>query len=172
MNLNQLFEMQRELDKRIEKDHPRVYGENRELKKVLALLTELGELANELPETFKFWANKKNNYERALMEFVDGIHFLLSFSLEFGIDDIEIDSDYTEATELETFTKVFRWVSGIANTLTNHPVLVTIMIKDQLEEVFNLYIGLGKKIGFTSEQIHAAYFAKNQINHARQDAGY
>jgi dimeric dUTPase (all-alpha-NTP-PPase superfamily) len=68
MNLQRLFELQRQLDAHIEKEHPRQEGEDRLVKKILALQVELGELANELPEVFKFWSNKKNNYEKALHE--------------------------------------------------------------------------------------------------------
>lgn len=47
MNLSKLFEMQKELDEHIEKEHPREPGEDRLAKKILALQVELGELANE-----------------------------------------------------------------------------------------------------------------------------
>lgn len=56
MNLAKLFEMQRKLDEHIEKEHPRQEGEDRLLKKILALQVELGELANEW-RGFKFWSN-------------------------------------------------------------------------------------------------------------------
>lgn len=55
MNLKKLFEMQRELDARIEQEHPREPGEDRLAKKILALLVELGELANET-RFFKYWS--------------------------------------------------------------------------------------------------------------------
>ncbi|MGG3951379.1 dUTP diphosphatase, partial [Geobacillus thermodenitrificans] len=47
MNLQKLFEMQRQLDEYIEREHPRQEGEDRLSKKILALMVELGELANE-----------------------------------------------------------------------------------------------------------------------------
>lgn len=56
MNLKKLFDLQRQLDERIEQEHPRQPGEDRLGKKVLALLVELGELANEW-RGFKFWSN-------------------------------------------------------------------------------------------------------------------
>lgn len=56
MNLQKLFDLQRQLDERIEKEHPRQPGEDRLAKKNLALLVELGELANEW-RGFKFWSN-------------------------------------------------------------------------------------------------------------------
>lgn len=56
MNLQKLFEMQAKLDADITAHHPVQEGENRLEKKVLALLVELGECANEW-RGFKFWSN-------------------------------------------------------------------------------------------------------------------
>ncbi|MED0649778.1 dUTP diphosphatase [Aeribacillus pallidus] len=56
MNLKKLFELQRQLDEHIEKEHPRQPGEDRLAKKILALQVELGELAQEW-RGFKFWSN-------------------------------------------------------------------------------------------------------------------
>lgn len=56
MNLSKLFEIQRNLDDHIEREHPRQLGEERLAKKILALQVELGELANEW-RGFKFWSN-------------------------------------------------------------------------------------------------------------------
>ena len=56
MNLQKLFEMQRQLDEHIEKEHPRQEGEDRLAKKILALMVELGELANEA-RFFKYWSH-------------------------------------------------------------------------------------------------------------------
>lgn len=58
MNLQKLFEAQAELDAFIEQQHPTQDGENRLEKKVLALLVELGECANEF-RGFKFWSNNQ-----------------------------------------------------------------------------------------------------------------
>lgn len=58
MNLQKLFEAQAELDAYIEQQHPTQPGENRLEKKVLALLVELGECANEW-RGFKFWSNNQ-----------------------------------------------------------------------------------------------------------------
>jgi len=56
MNLQNLFELQKQLDEHIEKKHPRKEGEDRLSKKILALQVELGELSNEW-RGFKFWSN-------------------------------------------------------------------------------------------------------------------
>lgn len=64
MNLSKLFELQRKLDEHIEREHPRQDGEDRLAKKILALLVELGELANEW-KMFKYWkVNPKSNVSK------------------------------------------------------------------------------------------------------------
>ncbi|AMA62057.1 dUTPase family protein [Kurthia sp. 11kri321] len=67
MNLQKLFEAQAELDAYIEQQHPTLPGENRLEKKVLALLVELGECANEW-RGFKFWSNRQTAND---LEWVD-----------------------------------------------------------------------------------------------------
>lgn len=62
MNLQKLFTAQAELDAYIEQQHPTTEGENRLEKKVLALLVELGETANEW-RGFKFWSNRQATNE-------------------------------------------------------------------------------------------------------------
>lgn len=58
MNLQKLFELQKQLDEHIYEEHPVQDGEDRLAKKILALQVELGELANEW-RGFKFWSNNR-----------------------------------------------------------------------------------------------------------------
>lgn len=58
MNLQNLFELQKQLDEHIYEEHPVQDGEDRLAKKILALQVELGELANEW-RGFKFWSNNR-----------------------------------------------------------------------------------------------------------------
>jgi len=52
----------------------------------IALLVEIGELANEL-KTFKHWKSQKDiNWEKAKEELIDCLHFYLSWSNSFQID--------------------------------------------------------------------------------------
>jgi dimeric dUTPase (all-alpha-NTP-PPase superfamily) len=170
LNLNELFEIQAKLDAHIEKEHPRQPGEDRLAEKILALQVELGELANELPEVFKFWSNKKNNYEKALEELVDCLHFILSIGLELETTNIVIDSDYTGADTTETFIFAFETVIELANSIRDGNKSYIYQV---YEELFNLFVGLGEKyLGFTWEQVEKAYLDKNKINHERQEYGY
>src|SRR5690625_5804429 len=97
MNLTKMFKIQKELDERIVKEKD-LKGVDLLDKKILSLQVELGELANELPEVFKFWSNKKNNYKKALEEYCDCLHFILSIGNE--IDIKQWDYDYTFMDDL------------------------------------------------------------------------
>lgn len=166
MNLTKLFETQRILDERIEKEHPRFEDEDRLAKKILALQVEVAELANELPEVFKFWSNKKNNYENALKEYVDGLHLILSIGLEmdYNLEELHIENNI-KTHKYNDIAAQFIWLS---NTVSN---LFPYSGRDYDLLVYE-FISLGEMLGFTWEQVETAYFEKNEINHTRQDTGY
>ena len=87
MNLQQLFTMQRQLDQHIEDKH-QLHKEDLVPRKLLALLVEMGELANET-RCFKFWSVKPPAEDAVILEeFVDGVHFILSLGIEKGYDDL------------------------------------------------------------------------------------
>jgi dimeric dUTPase (all-alpha-NTP-PPase superfamily) len=87
----------------------------------IALLVEIGELANEL-KTFKHWKNQKEvNWEKAKEELIDCLHFYLSWVNHFQIDfsdykfcKMATDPDYNELllalfSETETFSIYAPW---------------------------------------------------------------
>jgi dimeric dUTPase (all-alpha-NTP-PPase superfamily) len=158
LNWETLFEMQRQLDNRIIAEKG-LEGEDLIPKKLMAFLIELGELANELPEIFKFWSNKKNNYEKALFEYVDGLHFLLSIGIEEGVlYQYMAVHPIKQVTVFEQFAAIYLYASAYWT--------------HGYGRLFNAYIGLGEMLGFTPEQIEEAYMKKNKINHERQQSGY
>ena len=170
MNLNELFELQAKLDERIYKEHPPKEGEDRLAKKILALQVELGELANELPEVFKFWSNKKNNYEKALEELVDCLHFILSIGLDLNFETEAFFGKYTSPNLTRQFNFVFQDVSELSES-----ILEDFPEEDIAEDFYELvceFIGLADMLGFTWDQVEQAYLAKNKINHERQESGY
>jgi dimeric dUTPase (all-alpha-NTP-PPase superfamily) len=110
MNLSKLFQMQKVLDERIEKEHPRHEGEDRLAKKILALQVELGELANEA-RFFKFWSN--NQKPRTLVYSIcpscDGTGTPKGIPWESGID-----CDKCEGTgEIETNPLLEEYVDNL-----------------------------------------------------------
>ncbi|NRD80311.1 dUTP diphosphatase [Bacillus sp. BRMEA1] len=160
MNLNKLFQMQQELDQHIEKEHPREEGKSRKSEKVLALLVELGELANET-RCFKFWSNKPASEKKVVLEeFVDGIHFLLSLGLEMKVEKFGL-----EPIKLENLTEQFL---GLYNAFS---ILRIAFSSQAYSAAFSAYLGLGEMLGFDWEEIEEAYCKKNSVNHSRQNSG-
>lgn len=196
MNLTKLFEMQRELDERIVKEKGL---ENEYLlpQKILALQVELGECANEW-RGFKFWSNRQTPKEPEynwkpnedgsnlvwepefgyksyplLEEYIDCLHFILSIGLDIGYE-IE-DARYLHDHNIQVFKSMY----GITEQFTDTFSAITEMIEDLpsvehefYEDIFLSFLALGEMLGFTWEQIEAAYMAKNEVNHNRQSTGY
>lgn len=163
MNLEKLFQMQKELDARILAEHPVQEGENRLAKKILALLVELGELANEW-RGFKYWSNDQKPRTRMLEEYVDALHFILSIGLDIaepGIVNLR-DVDGEENIN-EQFIEVFDRVRGLY--FFEYDIF-------EYESLLAQFIKLGEMLGFTWEQIEKAYLEKNKINHERQESDY
>ena len=87
----------------------------------IALLVEIGELANEL-KTFKHWKSQKEiNWDKAKEELIDCLHFYLSWANSFQIDfsdykfcKLATDPDYNELllalfSETEAFSIYAPW---------------------------------------------------------------
>src|SRR5699024_11539088 len=98
--------MQNDLDTYIAKKHNLIEKDLFE-ERFLALLVELGELANET-RCFKFWSTKERSNESVILEeYVDNIHFLLSIGLHKGYEFSHIDSSVAAEDETEHFNNVF-----------------------------------------------------------------
>jgi dimeric dUTPase (all-alpha-NTP-PPase superfamily) len=163
MNIEMLFTMQKGLDSHIEAQH-NLADEDLFDKKVLALLVELGELANET-RCFKFWSMKPSSEKAVIVEeFVDGIHFILSLGIECGFENVRISS--SERHELENassqFLKVYEYIQRFSNT----------RMKEDYVHVFESYMKLAGILGLTEAEIEQAYIEKNEVNYERQRKGY
>src|SRR5690554_6655921 len=160
MNLNSLFEKQKELDKYIYEKNNVTAKEVFE-RKIVALLVELGELANEL-QFFKYWKENINiDGQRAIEEYIDVIHFAIGLAVDLGIDEHE----YIE-TQPRDLNKLF---IGITNLAT---VLSTSKEKEHAKTLINNVIALGYQLGLTEEIVLAEYDKKNEINYERQKYNY
>ncbi len=160
MNWTTLFDQQRRLDERIKEEHQ--LSGNQFDERLLALLVELGELANET-RSFKFWSTKGPSPQDVILEeYVDGIHFLLSLGLALGYEreSFPAGSSYLDATD--AFLDVFRKVTNFGLSKT----------EAMYETLMAAYLELGYTLGFNEELIMMAYVSKNKQNHERQDQGY
>jgi len=164
MNLETLFSMQKDLNTRIVEEH-KLEDKNLSKQRMLAFLVELGELANET-RCFKYWSKRPaSEKEIILEEYVDGLHFVLSIGLDNDYIDIKMPEvvnlqdkmDKLELTDL--FLSLYQWGS---KPLSNN----------EFQQFFEEFLGLGVKLGFSFEEVEAAYLKKNIVNHERQDSGY
>ena len=163
MNWDKLFTKQYQLDQYIIQNHQL---ENEDLfeERFLALLVELGELANET-RCFKYWSEKAPSPNSVILEeYVDNIHFLLSLGLEKGFQYSEIDTPIVvdDVTATEQFNHVFQ--KGLA-FYTKPTELAYIAL-------FQAYLQLASILGFSVADIFEAYDEKNEVNYERQDQGY
>ncbi|ACT00268.1 dUTP diphosphatase [Paenibacillus sp. JDR-2] len=162
ITLEQLYEMQKALDARIIKEKG-LEGQDLLPDTVLALQVELGELANEW-RGFKHWStDRAPRREKMLVEYVDCVHFFLSYALQEGIPFEELQ-DTVITLEGET-----------ASVFIDIITAVGLMEFDsgKFYEAWYDFSALGTlRLDFTWEQIVDAYMAKNKTNHDRQANGY
>lgn len=161
MDISELYKMQEELDNCIRIKH-KLEDTNLIPSKILALQVELGELANET-RCFKFWSNKGPAPKEAVLEeYVDCLHFILSIGLESGLTDINPTENDSTDSLIGRFQNVFAQVIAFQNEPTSN----------NYEKLFNHFLLLGDRLGFTSDEIYSAYLKKNKINYQRQKQGY
>ncbi|MCK1996814.1 dUTP diphosphatase [Psychrobacillus psychrodurans] len=184
MNLAKLMESQIILNDRIEKEHPRVPGEDRLAKMALALQVELAECANEW-RGFKFWSNAQEprishfapgvadsyNYNPLLEEYVDGLHLILDLAIELKIhvpQTISYELSMPHLTVTEVFVDLIQGAYWFLRQKHRAPF----PLQTGWVQYFAAFYKLGEMLGFTWEEIEDAYYAKNKINHERQATGY
>ena len=198
MNLQKLFEMQAELDKRIVEEKG-LQGQDLLDKKILALHVELGELANEF-RGFKFWSEDQEPRKGGKCNCDDGY-------LDVYMGDGVVEQKMCERcngtyevpnTLLEEYVDCLHFLLSIGNDLGVNRIkqkhkhrydIETAFIhlfmgvgvistrrdsvrEDNYKMTFSLFLRLGEMLGFTWEQIVDAYYKKNEINHERQENGY
>lgn len=163
MNLAKLYEAQAKLDTDIV-EKKGLQGRNLLPNKILALNVELGELAQEVQGEWKYWKeHTTRDDERVLDEFVDCLHFALSI----GLDDTDIDEEnlmveIDDGSEEDT-VNIFLDVINSANTYND---------SWDYENMMCALFVLAHRLGFSNDQIEAAYFEKNRVNHERQESDY
>lgn len=159
MNLNELFPVQKKFDELVVKSR-KLNNDDLFVKKVQALKVEIAELDNEI-KVFKYWSDKKMNRDKALEEFADCVHFALSLGNDLGYTE----HHYTNSKPIDLTTLSL----GLTNAVT---FLSAHQTKGQMQTVFNLLLKYGYQIGFTEDEVIAAYYKKNETNYARQENGY
>lgn len=161
IDLTHCLVKQQELDERIMEMHHQS-RESTQRKRILALLVEIAELANET-RCFKYWSLKGPS-DRIILseEYVDSLHFLLSLALDLGYNQISISVTKSSLSLSELFIVFYESVIELSNHFNRY----------NLERAFDCFGQVGIALGFSSRDIVDAYFFKNEKNHIRQNESY
>lgn len=161
INLSNCLVKQSELDDRIMQMHQQS-RESTQRKRVLALLVEIAELANET-RSFKYWSLRGPSDKEVLIEeYVDSLHFLLSLSLDLGYEEMSLSITKSKLSLSELFLAFYKAVIELSENFNVY----------NLERAFERFGQVGIALGFSSSDIVDAYFFKNEKNHKRQDQSY
>lgn len=195
MEFTSLFDKQREYEAIIECD-----SDTRLKKKILALLVELGESANEKPEIFKYWSSQPKGsmvktaeeyaakYQKPVIpiskdplleELSDMFAFILSLGLELDLDQEKISLEYPIR-----FSDLSDLYIEFSHHVTYLYTLWSITKKEPVSEdqptnilevylrLLNLFFSIVYEHGYDEKNLEEAYLVKNKINFDRQKQGY
>lgn len=168
MNLEKMYKMQSELDKYIIKNRNIVISEEELLEKtILALLVEVGELAN-ATRCFKHWSLKgPESKERLLDELADVWHFYLSIGNQMVAKCTDKPLVLTGYTLTRLFIKTYEKTSRLTEIESS-----SLFIRNTYKSLGVLIYSLGKELGFTDAEVEQAYLKKHEENYRRQREGY
>jgi dimeric dUTPase (all-alpha-NTP-PPase superfamily) len=156
MNIEKLLKKQSELDKMILNKKKITHYPYAEIR--LALLVELGELANEV-QSFKYWKDNKNiNRDKILEEYADCLHFALS-----------LENYLNECNSYDINIVAFK--NKDMDSITMDLVTCFRRIIDT-SDILEGILQLGGDLGFNEKEIEKAYLDKHEINYERQRRGY
>lgn len=161
LKITDLIPYQSQLDERIfelhDTDRPTTMQS-----RLLALLVELGEFANET-RCFKFWSVKGPSEKEVLAEeFGDGLHFFLSLGIDLDDDGSDVEAILVEGSGTDRFLALYDAIVVFGRKAS----------LDTYREAFGLFFGLANSFGLSDEDIREHYLKKNKKNHVRQDQNY
>ena len=160
-DLTPLFALQAALDEDIHRPHGVDYPSTHH-RRVLALLVELGELANET-RCFKYWSNKgPSPKEVVLDEYSDALHFFLSLGIPLGVESythhFRADQDDLTLQILQTYS--------LSLELAEH------YEAKNYARAFGSFLNILPLLGYSPEEAVEAYKKKLAVNYKRQETGY
>lgn len=158
--VNQMLSMQMALDNEIERKKNIRYGAGSKFNYMglrYALLDEIGELCHELKGFWCWWKDTQEApvKDRILEELIDVWHFGLSIHYH------EVSHRYNCTLELEPN-------EGNGCSVMN---LIDVA-RDSGANIIDDLLYLTYGLGFTIEEVYAAYINKNKVNYLRLKNGY
>jgi len=181
--IRELQNEQQKLDEFIiqKKNITDIESENSFIRTKVALLVEVGELANELA-TFKHWKNQKEvDWEQAREELIDCFHFYLSFTNNFHIDFSNYSKFLERFSEKKdniipydlTPQSITRFNRLLLELFFNTERMIPLWYIPEKEHFYRwliIFEELAAKLGMESEaEIKKVYLAKNKKNQERQN---
>ena len=161
LHLSDIRQLQSELDEQIMANHKVTRSETK-TKRILALLVEIGELANET-RCFKFWSFKKASEKEVLLEELgDCVHFTISLGIDLYDDSTEMAFISRDASLSEQFID---WMDETSKLKTEFNL-------NQYKIVLSFIGSIALAMGFDAQDVYDFYVKKNEINHHRQQNNY
>lgn len=161
IDLTSLYQLQAKLDQEIATNHQINY-ETTSKKRLLSLIVELGELANET-RCFKYWSTRQNGDMLKIMdEYADGMHFFLSLGIPLHVKKMKYEINDSFQNLTDGFLKTYQLVVDLI---------------DNYDEVhytnaYQSFLNLAFKIGMSVDDIIASYKKKLDVNYSRQKNSY
>jgi dimeric dUTPase (all-alpha-NTP-PPase superfamily) len=161
LNLSELIPLQNELDERIMALHHEE-RKSTQLKRILALVVEISELANET-RSFKYWSLKGPSEKEVLLEeFSDSIHFILSLGIDLGLTELNVESE----DKLYDLSRLFlEWTESAIQLMHDFNAKNYQMCADYCAKI-------AYTLRFNENEVLETYYKKNKKNHNRQDHAY
>ncbi len=161
IDLSPLFPLQADLDQEIASSHGIDYPSTF-TRRVLALLTELGEFANET-RCFKYWSYKAPSPKEVILdEYADGLHFFLSLGIPLGVEQYRHYFHVEEKDLSQAIVNVFGLVAELSKEYT----------PENYVKAFAAYLNIIPLFDYSSEEVVEAYLKKLGTNHKRQEDHY
>lgn len=161
IKIDDLQTIQNELDLRIFELHNTSRSQTR-ADRILALLVETGELANET-RVFKYWSLRKpSDNEVIFEEFSDVLHFSLSLGIDINFNAQTITYEKSEKTLNDQFHDMYHAIVTFSKSNSKDDYIIL------MQNVFTL----ADSLGMTQKDVRDMYLFKNEKNHQRQDNNY
>lgn len=176
-----MIDHQRRLDQKISE---KMAIENLPLGRVkLAYKIEVAECINELKGIIKYWSVKDPNRETFLEEFVDALHFALSYTYRYAdmkheyfmYKENESRIDYMYRALMDEIADVEQWHGDISDGPGCRDEIAERALNaietDSVYRSLAYLMQIVKWMGLTEKDILDAYYKKLKINHGRSDSG-
>lgn len=150
-------------NKKLDKKFFDLYGNDIDYdkKNKIELLVEIGEMVNE-SRIFKYWSDKKVNYEALLMEYADCLMMILYF---FNYFDISLDEEFNDIEDLSILDLIGKIYQLSSNFYSDSN-------RELIKEIAVYFNDLGYKLGFNDDDIINTCLEKMKINFKRFEEGF